>query len=199
MDMATDMVTVITQKKHNRMTKESTLIKGLIIIETRRFQDERGYFFESFNHQKFEEILGESIRFVQDNISISSKNVLRGLHFQNPPHAQGKLVSVLRGSVLDVAVDLRKDSETYGKYQSVVLSAENGLQFWIPPGFAHGFLSLEDDTIFSYKCTNYYHPECEESLIWNDSDLAIDWKIKNPIISSKDEIQNNFNTFVTKF
>ena len=190
---------VITRKKHNKMIKENTEIDGLLIIEPRRFEDTRGYFYESYNLEKYQELLGDSFKFVQDNISISTKDVLRGLHFQNPPHAQGKLVSVLKGSVLDVAVDIRKDSKTYGKYQSIILSAENGLQFWIPPGFAHGFVALEDDTIFSYKCTNYYHPESEQSLLWNDKDLAIDWKIKNPIISKKDELGDFFNTFVSKF
>ena len=193
------MVKVITQKRHRRMIKEDIKIEGLVVIETKRFDDSRGYFYESYNLKKYQDLLGASFNFVQDNISVSAKNVLRGLHFQNPPHAQGKLVSVVKGSVLDVAVDIRKDSRTYGKYQSIVLSAENGLQFWIPPGFAHGFLALEDDTIFSYKCTNYYHPESEESLIWNDTDIAIDWKIKNPIISPKDELSGFFNTFVSKF
>ena len=181
------------------MIKEDTKIEGLVVIETRKFEDNRGYFYESYNLSKYQELIGESISFVQDNISVSAKNVLRGLHFQNPPHAQGKLVSVLKGSVLDVAVDIRKDSKTYGKYKSIVLSAENGLQFWIPPGFAHGFLALEDDTIFSYKCTNNYHPESEESLMWDDADLAIDWRINNPIISSKDQLSGFFNTFVSKF
>jgi dTDP-4-dehydrorhamnose 3,5-epimerase len=181
------------------MIEEAIKIEGLKVIETKRFDDNRGYFYESYNLKKYQEIIGESFEFVQDNVSQSSKNVLRGLHFQNPPYAQGKLVSVLKGSVLDVAVDIRKDSKTYGKYQAIVLSAENGLQFWIPPGFAHGFLALEDDTIFSYKCTNYYHPESEESLLWNDPNLGIDWKIKTPIISTKDELSGFFNTFVSKF
>ena len=189
----------ITPKKQIKMTQEGAKIEGLVIIETKRFEDSRGYFYESFNQEKYKELLGEDVNFVQDNVSVSAKNVLRGLHFQNDPHAQGKLVSVLKGSVLDVAVDIRKNSKTYGQHQSVLLSAENGLQFWIPPGFAHGFLALEDDTIFSYKCTNYYDPKSEGSLIWNDADLKIDWKIKNPIISSKDELSGFFNTFVSKF
>ncbi len=189
----------ITPKKQIKMTQEGAKIEGLVIIETKRFEDSRGYFYESFNQEKYKELLGEDVNFVQDNVSVSAKNVLRGLHFQNNPHAQGKLVSVLKGSVLDVAVDIRKNSKTYGQHQSVLLSAENGLQFWIPPGFAHGFLALEDDTIFSYKCTNYYDPKSEGSLIWNDADLKIDWKIKNPIISSKDELSGFFNTFVSKF
>lgn len=196
MDMVTDMDKVIIQK---RMSESEIEIEGLVIIETRKFKDDRGYFYESYNEHKYNELIGNDIHFFQDNVSLSAKNVLRGLHFQNPPFDQGKLVSVLKGSVLDVAVDIRKDSVTYGKHHSVVLSAENGLQFWIPPGFAHGFLTLEDDTIFSYKCTNYYSPESEGSLRWNDPDLAIDWKIKNPIISTKDEINDFFNTFVSKF
>lgn len=181
------------------MSNKELKIEGLAIIETRRFNDSRGYFYESFNQVKYQELLGESVNFLQDNISVSAKNVLRGLHFQNPPFAQGKLVSVLKGSVLDVAVDIRKNSKTYGQHESIVLSAENGLQFWIPPGFAHGFLALEDETIFSYKCTNVYHPESEGSLMWNDADLAIDWKTKNPIISEKDELNGFFNTFDSKF
>jgi dTDP-4-dehydrorhamnose 3,5-epimerase len=181
------------------MSEEEIKIAGLVIIETRKFKDSRGYFFESFNEEKYSELIGQPIHFVQDNVSISAKNVLRGLHFQTPPFAQGKLVSVIKGSVLDVAVDIRKNSKTYGKHQSIVLSAENGLQFWIPPGFAHGFLALEDDTVFSYKCTNYYNPESEDSLRWNDQDLAIDWKIKEPIISGKDEINKFFNIFVSNF
>lgn len=192
--MATDKVTI--QKK---MNEKELNIEGLVIIETRKFNDSRGYFYESFNQAKYQELIGDSVTFLQDNISVSAKNVLRGLHFQNPPFAQGKLVSVVKGSVLDVAVDIRKDSKTYGQHQSIVLSAENGLQFWIPAGFAHGFLALEDETIFSYKCTNVYHPESEGSLIWNDVDLAIDWKIKNPIISEKDELNGFFNTFDSKF
>lgn len=192
--MAMDKVTI--QKK---MNEKELNIEGLVIIETRKFNDSRGYFYESFNQAKYQELIGDSVTFLQDNISVSAKNVLRGLHFQNPPFAQGKLVSVVKGSVLDVAVDIRKDSKTYGQHQSIVLSAENGLQFWIPAGFAHGFLALEDETIFSYKCTNVYHPESEGSLIWNDVDLAIDWKIKNPIISEKDELNGFFNTFDSKF
>ena len=170
-------------------------IKDLLLIQPRIFEDDRGFFYESFNETKYKEILGAEIQFVQDNISVSKKNVLRGLHFQKPPFAQGKLVTVLRGSVMDVAVDLRKESKTYGQYQLVELSENNKLQFWIPAGFAHGFCSLEDDTIFSYKCSNYYSPQHEETIMWNDPDLAIDWKIINPIVSDKDKIGKYFNTF----
>lgn len=175
------------------------MIEGLHILETRKFHDERGYFFESFNLKKFQEQIGENVEFVQDNISVSTKNVLRGLHFQAPPFAQGKLVSVVKGSALDVAVDLRKNSPTHGEYLSVHLSAENGLQFWIPAGFAHGFLALEENTMFSYKCTNYYHPQSEKSLRWNDPQLAIQWGIENPIISTKDAECELFSNFVTPF
>ena len=174
-------------------------IEGLLLIKPRIFEDDRGFFYESFNETKYKEILGAEIQFVQDNISVSKKNVLRGLHFQKPPFAQGKLVTVLRGSVIDVAVDLREKSETYGQYQLVELSENNKLQFWIPAGFAHGFCSLEDDTIFSYKCSNYYSPQHEETIMWNDPDLAIDWKIINPIVSDKDKIGKYFNTFDSPF
>ena len=174
-------------------------IKDLLLINPRIFEDDRGLFYESFNERKYNEIFGSEINFVQDNISLSKKNVLRGLHFQKPPFAQGKLVTVLKGSVLDVAVDLRKNSVTYGKYEIVELSDKNKLQFWIPPGFAHGFCALEDDTIFSYKCSNYYSPEHEETIMWNDTELSIDWKIINPIVSEKDKIGKDFNTFVSQF
>ena len=137
--------------------------------------------------------------FVQDNLSKSDKNVLRGLHFQAPPYAQGKLVQVIRGSVLDVAVDIRKDSPTYGQHHSVVLSEENKTQFYVPEGFAHGFVTLEDNTIFSYKCTNLYHPNTEGAIIWNDKDLEIDWQVENPIISEKDLKANPFHSFESPF
>jgi dTDP-4-dehydrorhamnose 3,5-epimerase len=136
---------------------------------------------------------------VQDNQSLSQKGVLRGLHFQNPPFAQGKLVRVIKGSVLDVAVDIRKDSPTYGEHFSVELSEENKTILWIPPGFAHGFVTLEDDTIFIYKCTAVYNKESEGSLIWNDEDLNIDWRVVNPLVSDKDIQAGNFNDFTTQF
>ena len=142
----------------------TTEIEGLLIIDPKKFHDERGFFYESFHIQKYQEILGSEYNFVQDNVSVSKKNVLRGIHFQHSPMAQGKLVSVLNGRVLDVAVDLRKESATFGKHFMIELSRENGLQFWIPPGFAHGFVALEDDTVFNYKCTNYYSPNHEETL-----------------------------------
>lgn len=174
-------------------------IEGLMLFQVRQFTDDRGMFFESYNNKDYAAHLGSDVYFVQDNVSYSKKNVLRGLHFQSPPFAQGKLVSVLRGAVLDVAVDLRKHSKTYGKHVLVELNAENGLQFWIPPGFAHGFLSLEDDTVFSYKCTNYYSPNHEHTLLWNDPNIAVEWPINNPIISKKDAIGSDFITFETPF
>jgi dTDP-4-dehydrorhamnose 3,5-epimerase len=158
------------------MKLELTNIKDLFLIQPDVFPDPRGYFFESFQKEDFRK-LGIEADFIQDNESMSVKGVLRGLHFQLPPFAQGKLVRVVHGSALDVAVDLRKDSSTYGKWESVVLSAENKLMLWIPVGFAHGFLTLEYDTIFQYKCTNYYNRESECGIIWNDADLKIDWGI----------------------
>ncbi|MCH2223316.1 MAG: dTDP-4-dehydrorhamnose 3,5-epimerase [Crocinitomicaceae bacterium] len=181
------------------MKVERTSIEGLLILVPRVFSDDRGSFFESFNQGLFNEFIGEQIEFVQDNQSISSKNVLRGLHFQNPPYAQGKLVRVIKGSVIDVAVDIRKDSATYGQHVAVELSEKNNKQFWIPPGFAHGFLALEDDTIFAYKCTNNYSPSSEGCLLWNDSDIKIDWNIDNPIVSLKDEEGEEFCNFVSQF
>lgn len=178
---------------------EHTNIAGLLILTPRKFEDERGYFVESFNQEKFNEAVGTPVVFVQDNESKSSTGVLRGLHFQVPPFDQGKLVRVVKGRVLDVAVDLRKNSPTYGQHLSVELSGDSGKQFWIPPGFAHGFLTLEDETIFAYKCTNYYHPASERSIRFDDPDLAISWNIHNPIISEKDRLANNFATFVSPF
>tara|TARA_B100000401_G_C52802286_1_gene719198 strand:- start:1752 stop:2297 length:546 start_codon:yes stop_codon:yes gene_type:complete len=180
------------------LVKESKL-KGLFIIEPTVFKDDRGYFFESFNSKLFKDRTGYSNNFVQDNESKSQKNVLRGLHFQNPPFAQGKLVRVIKGSVLDVAVDIRNDSPTYGEHIKLVLSEQNKTMMYIPEGFAHGFLTLENDTIFSYKCTNYYNKSSEDCILWNDLTLAIDWQIDKPILSEKDQLGKNFSSFVTKF
>ena len=180
------------------MNITKTDIQGLIIIEPQIFKDSRGCFFESWNAKKFKQ-LGISEDFVQDNQSVSSKGVLRGLHFQNPPYAQAKLVRVLKGSVLDIAVDLRKNSPTYGKHVSVILSEQNNKSFFIPKGFAHGFLSLEDNTVFNYKCSDYYNKESEGSLLWNDEDLKIDWQIDNPLVSEKDLQADLFKNFKTKF
>ena len=176
-----------------------TTIKDLLIFTPRIFEDERGYFYESFNLKKFQEATNSKFTFVQDNQSSSSKGVIRGLHFQEPPHAQGKLVSVSNCSILDIAVDIRLDSPTYGKHVSVELNSVNKKFFWIPPGFAHGFVSLEDNTILNYKCTDYYHPESEKSLLWNDPDFQIDWQTKNPILSKKDTLAQPFSTFVSLF
>lgn len=167
-------------------------IDGLLLIDPKVFSDERGFFLETFNESKYKEIVGREYSFVQDNLSCSGKGVLRGLHFQNEPFAQGKLVQVVKGSVLDVAVDIRKESATYGQYFSVVLSDQNHLQFWIPPGFAHGFLALEENTLFSYKCTALYSPENERTIFWNDETIGIDWGIDNPIVSEKDTIGEKF-------
>lgn len=181
------------------MTVIETKIKGLYIIEPTIFGDKRGYFFESFNAEKFKKEIGADFDFVQDNESLSQKNVLRGLHFQAPPHAQGKLVRVSQGAVLDVAVDIRKDSSTYGQSETIVLSEENKRMFWIPPGFAHGFVALEDNTKFLYKCTSLYAPESEGTITWDDVELGIDWKVGNPIISEKDLKGQEFSTFVSPF
>lgn len=163
----------------------TTAISNLVLVQPDVFPDQRGYFFESYSKEKFRQ-LGINADFVQDNESMSQRLVLRGLHFQKPPFAQGKLVRVVRGSVLDVAVDLRRNSKTYGKWESSVLSAENKLMMWIPEGFAHGFITLDDETIFQYKCTNYYDKESECGIIWNDPDLKIEWGVENPLVSAKD-------------
>lgn len=176
----------------------STSIPGPVIIEPDVFEDSRGYFFESYNRSKFHHA-GIKTKFVQDNQSKSRKNVLRGLHFQNPPHAQAKLIRVITGSVLDVAVDIRKGSPTYGKYVSTILSAENKTMFFIPEGFAHGFLTLEDNTIFCYKCSSLYNKESEGCILWNDKILNIDWGVESPIVSEKDKNGQFFHEFVSKF
>lgn len=159
-----------------------TKIKDLLIFEPRVFADERGWFMESFNQKNFEQALAERNlpipNFVQDNHSMSQKGVLRGLHYQLNPHAQGKLVRVVQGRAWDVAVDIRQDSATFGQWVGVELTGENHRQFWIPAGFAHGFIALEDNTQFLYKTTDYYAKECERSLVWNDAELAIDWPIE---------------------
>ncbi len=162
-------------------------LNDLFILEPNVFGDERGYFFESFNQLEFEKAIGRKVSFCQDNQSLSNEGVVRGLHFQSPPHAQGKLVRVTQGSVLDVVVDIRPASSTFGQHESFLLSAENKRQLWVPEGFAHGFSTLEDQTIFQYKCTNYYHPSSEISVLWSDGDLNIDWKVQDAKISAKDQ------------
>jgi dTDP-4-dehydrorhamnose 3,5-epimerase len=180
------------------MNLKRTQIEGLYLVEPLVFKDDRGYFFESFQKERFR-ALGIDTDFVQDNESMSGKGVLRGLHFQKPPFAQGKLVRVVRGSVLDVAVDLRKKSKTYGKWESSTLSADNKLMMLVPEGFAHGFLVLEDDTIFQYKCSNYYNKESECGIIWNDPDLNIEWGIENPVVSEKDLQGGWFRDLISPF
>lgn len=174
-------------------------IEGLAILTPRKYEDERGYFLESFNQKQFNELIGKATVFVQDNESVSVKHTLRGLHFQNPPFAQGKLVRVAEGSVLDIVVDLRKSSPTFGQWHGEILSELNGKLFWIPEGFAHGFIALEDNTKFLYKCTNYYAPQSESTLLWNDETLNIDWGIFNPIISKKDNEGVRLNDFISPF
>lgn len=176
----------------------STSISDLFIIQPKVFEDPRGYFYESYNRAFFEQN-NIHAEFVQDNQSLSQKNVLRGLHFQNPPYAQGKLVRVISGSVLDVAVDIRKSSPTYGRHHSVVLSGKNKTMFWIPPGFAHGFLTLEDNTIFAYKCTNLYNKASEDAIIWNDPDVGIDWGTTDAILSEKDKEAKFFKDLKSQF
>ena len=174
-----------------------TEIPDVLIFEPKVFGDERGFFMESFNQKVFEEAVGRKVEFVQDNHSKSSKGVLRGLHYQLEPYAQGKLVSCVVGEVFDVAVDIRKSSPTFGKWVGVNLSAENKRQLWIPEGFAHGFLVLSETAEFLYKTTNYYHPEAEGSLLWNDDDININWPSSFDIIlSKKDENAPRFNRII---
>ena len=164
-----------------------TSIEGVVIIEPRLFKDERGYFFESFNQREFEEKVCKTT-FVQDNESKSGYGVIRGLHYQKPPFAQSKLVRVIKGAVLDVAVDIRKGSPTFGQHVAVELTEENHRQFFIPRGFAHGFSVLSEEVIFQYKCGEFYHPEAEGAIAWNDAELGIDWKIplEKVLVSEKD-------------
>lgn len=168
-----------------------TDIEGVIILEPKVFGDSRGYFFESFNQKEFNENIGEIV-FIQDNESKSSYGVLRGLHFQKPPYNQAKLVRCISGEVLDVAVDIRKDSKTFGKYVSVKLSGENKKQFFVPRGFAHGFVVLSKEAIFAYKVDNTYAPTHDSGIAWNDVDINIDWTIPSSdiILSDKDKIQS---------
>ena len=160
-------------------------LDGCVIIEPKVFGDERGFFLETFQAERYASEAGITLPFVQDNHSRSSKSVLRGLHFQKTK-PQGKLVRVVRGQVYDVTVDIRKGSPTYGQWEGLTLSEENKTQLWVPPGFAHGFVVLSDTADFEYKCTDYYDPSDEGSILWNDSDLDIPWPIDNPILSNKD-------------
>lgn len=171
------------------MKVKETYLKGCFIIEPKVFKDNRGGFFESYNQQKFEEIIGRRINFVQDNISTSKRGVIRGLHMQKEPYSQSKLIKVLKGKILDVAVDFRKESPTFCKYFSIILSEKNNLQLFIPKGFLHGFSVLEEDTIVSYKCDNYYKKEAEVGIKYNDEILNINWGLQENevLVSLKDK------------
>lgn len=182
------------------MKVTETPVEGLLIIEPRLFNDDRGFFYESYNKKKYQEI-GITADFVQDNQSFSQKGTVRGLHAQAPPFAQGKLVRVIQGRVLDIAVDVRKNSPTYGQHVSVELSGENHLQFWIPEGFVHGFAVLEDNTIFTYKVTNFYDKASELGVIWNDPSLGIGWGLdeRDILLSAKDEVLPALKDFDSPF
>jgi dTDP-4-dehydrorhamnose 3,5-epimerase len=159
-------------------------LEGLLIIEPKVFGDARGFFMETWNQRRYAEA-GLTLEFVQDNLSLSRRGILRGLHFQNPG-AQGKLVAVLQGEVFDVAVDIRRASATFGRWHGLVLSAENKRQFFVPPGFAHGFVVLSETALFAYKCTEYYSPQHELTIAWNDPDIAVRWPVETPLLSEKD-------------
>lgn len=180
------------------MIFEKTAFEGLVLIKPHVFEDSRGAFFESYNQRLFSEN-GINDVFVQDNQSFSTKNVLRGIHFQIPPFAQSKLVRVNTGAVIDVALDLRKESKTFGKHFKIKLTEQNKFMLYIPKGFGHAFLSLSDNTVFNYKCDALYNKECERSIFWNDATLNIDWGIQNPLLSDKDKIAPLFNEFVSPF
>ena len=182
------------------MNLRKTKIDGLVLLKPIIIKDKRGYFIESYNKTSVNKLLG-NINFLQDNESESSRGVLRGLHFQLPPFAQSKLVRCVKGIVLDVALDLRKNSKTYGQFESTVLSSENKEQLFIPKGFAHGFITLSEFAILSYKVDNYYNNEAENGIIWNDPDLNIDWKINKAeiTISKKDKKLSTFNNFLSPF
>ncbi|PSV22744.1 dTDP-4-dehydrorhamnose 3,5-epimerase [Photobacterium leiognathi subsp. mandapamensis] len=173
-----------------------TKLKDCIIIEPKVFGDERGFFMETYQEERYIDV-GIKERFVQDNRSRSTKNVLRGLHFQKTK-PQGKLVTVTNGEVFDVAVDLRPDSETFGEYETIILSGDNKLQFYVPPGFAHGFCVLSESADFQYKCTDYYDPKDEAGILWNDKTLDIKWPLETPLISFKDSTQETFQDFFIK-
>jgi dTDP-4-dehydrorhamnose 3,5-epimerase len=180
------------------MQIQKTNITDLLIITPKVFRDDRGSFFEPYNKQLFAS-QGLYMEFVQDNQSVSCKGVIRGLHLQAPPFAQGKLVRVVRGSALDVAVDIRKNSPTFGKHVTVKLNAEENKLFWIPEGFAHGFIALEDNTIFQYKVTNYYNKDSEMSIRWDDPTLNIQWGVEHPLVSEKDRQSPLFEEFMSPF
>ena len=177
---------------------EKTFIEGLIIIKPKVFIDDRGHFLESYNEKDWSSI-GVEEHFVQDNHSLSKAGALRGMHFQRPSFAQAKLVRVIKGKVLDVVIDIRKQSATYGEHFSLILSGETQEQLYIPQGFAHGFLTLEDDTLFAYKCSNYYRPDHEDGILWNDPDLNINWGINAPLLSGKDHLYGPLKDFTSPF
>ena len=174
------------------------LLPNLLLIEPKVFEDHRGHFFESYREDAFE-AFGLDVEFVQDNQSLSHTGILRGLHFQREPYAQGKFVRVITGAVLDVALDIRKDSPTYGEFVAEKLTASNKRMLYIPPGFAHGFVTLEDNTIFTYKCTNYYNPSAEGGVLWNSPSLNIPWGVENPTLSAKDIELPDFSVFESPF
>lgn len=176
----------------------TTPIPDLLVVQPKVFEDARGYFYESYSKALFKQH-GIDEDFIQDNQSLSQAGVLRGLHFQNPPYAQGKLVRVIKGAILDVAVDIRKQSPTYGQHYLIELNETNKTMLWIPGGFAHGFLTLQDNTIFSYKCTNYYNKASEGCILWNDNTLNINWDVQNPLLSDKDKVGTPFNEFESQF
>ena len=182
------------------MNIQETPIKGLLVIEPKIFKDGRGYFYESYNQKKYTDA-GIDMNFVQDNQSFSHRGALRGLHGQAEPFAQGKLVRVISGRVLDVAIDIRNNSPTYGQHFSMELTGENNLQFWIPPGFLHGFATLEDNTVFTYKVNNFYDKASEIGVIWNDPTLNINWGLpaSDVLLSPKDEVLPRFKDFVSPF
>lgn len=183
------------------MEVRKTNIEGVLIIEPKLFGDNRGYFFESFNAKEFAEKTGVDVTFIQDNESKSKYGVLRGMHFQNPPFTQSKLVRVVKGKVLDVVVDIRKGSPTYGKFEMCELTEENHRQFFVPKGMAHGFCVLSEEAIFQYKCDNFYHPEAEGAIAWNDPDIAIKWpiRIEDVILSEKDKNHPCLKDFESPF
>jgi dTDP-4-dehydrorhamnose 3,5-epimerase len=183
------------------MKVEKTVLEGVLILEPRVFGDDRGFFMESWNQQTFEKATGVQVDFVQDNHSSSTRGVLRGLHLQDPPKAQGKLVRVVSGAVFDVAVDIRPQSPTFRKWVGVELSASNHKQLWIPAGYAHGFFTLSEHAEMLYKATDFYAPECEKCVLWNDSELAIDWPLnpgESPTLSAKDLEGNSLQELVNQ-
>lgn len=179
--------------------KSETSLKDVLLVEPDIYSDDRGSFAELYNRQSYENIGLAGLDFVQDNLSISFQGVIRGMHFQKPPHAQGKLVCVLQGAVLDIALDLRKDSPTYGQFETWELTAENWNQLYIPPGFAHGFQVLSDHALFLYKCTAHYNKSSEGGIIWDDPDLALPWHNIPPVVSEKDKLLSVWNNFESPF